>query len=278
MIFYNSLLPSLNTFVKNMKSAFITHKNKEANMTATQRNKEAIAKMYEQSLNQKHMELLKDFVSSSYTGPLGESGPAGFEQAIAPLIKAFPDIKWHVKDIVSEDNKVVVRWELQGTHTAPFRNLTATGKTVSNDGMAIYELEDGKITKAVLQTDRLGFLQALDVLPADPVASSDKKGNVYFIDKFFVPAAARNAFSERTAINRAFIKKLPGFIEDAAFEHDDEEGNLVCITVARWANKEALDDAKETVQAAYKKEGFDLAGMFRELNITANRGIYTESR
>jgi hypothetical protein len=100
--------------------------------------------------------------------------------------------------------------------------------------------------------------------------------NVQFIDKFIVPAAAKQAFYERMTINRNFIKTLPGFIRDAAYERTDEEGNLICITIAVWANAEALNKAKEAVQAEYKKQGFNPAEMFKQLHIVIDRGVYNE--
>jgi hypothetical protein len=46
--------------------------------------------------------------------------------------------------------------------------LAATNNAVTSVGMAIFELVGGKITATSLQTDRLGFLQALGVIPYDP--------------------------------------------------------------------------------------------------------------
>jgi heme-degrading monooxygenase HmoA len=102
-----------------------------------------------------------------------------------------------------------------------------------------------------------------------------QKGDVNFIDKFFVPAGAIGEFHERVHINRSYIKTLPGFIADAAYERMDEQGNLICITVARWVNLEAVSKAKAAVQEEYKKEGFDLMAMIKRLNITVDRGLYT---
>jgi len=118
-------------------------------------------------------------------------------------------------------------------------------------------------------------LQQLEILPAE-IGTQRNRDNVCFIDKFLVPAVAINEFRERTKINRAFIKKLPGFITDAAYEYTNENGDLVCITVARWANKEALGKAKEAVQAEYQKQGFDPAAFMKSMHITIDRGIYTE--
>ena len=97
-----------------------------------------------------------------------------------------------------------------------------------------------------------------------------------FIDKFLVPPAAKEEFLERMSINRKFLRQLPGFIEDAAYEYTDGNGNLVCVTIARWKNKEAVAKAKEAVQAEYKREGFDMAGMMKRLGIVIDRGIYIE--
>jgi hypothetical protein len=99
-----------------------------------------------------------------------------------------------------------------------------------------------------------------------------------FIDKFFVPAASVNEFTERMNINRKFISKLPGFIKDEAFERRDEQGNLICITIAIWENEAALKKARETVQAEYKREGFDMPAMLNRLQITMDRGLYTRSK
>jgi len=95
-----------------------------------------------------------------------------------------------------------------------------------------------------------------------------------FIDKFFVPKNAKQEFDERANINRNFIKKIPGFIEDNVYERVDEQGNFIVITTAIWKNADAIKKAKEAVQDEYKKEGFDMQGMLKRLNIIIDRGIY----
>ncbi|HLZ86878.1 MAG TPA: antibiotic biosynthesis monooxygenase [Puia sp.] len=99
-----------------------------------------------------------------------------------------------------------------------------------------------------------------------------------FIDKFFIPAAAVQEFLERMKINRDFIKKLPGFIRDVAYQHPDGNGNLVVITIAEWESMDAMNKAKDAVQTEYKREGFNPAEMMQRLNITMDRAIYTQIR
>ena len=78
------------------------------------------------------------------------------------------------------------------------------------------------------------------------------------IDKLIVPEKAKQEFTEMLNFNRNFIKKLPGFIEDKVYERTDEDGNLICITVAVWESTEAIKKAKVAVQAEYQKQGFNL--------------------
>lgn len=98
-----------------------------------------------------------------------------------------------------------------------------------------------------------------------------------FIDTFIVPAKSKQEFLERVSINRNFIKQLNGFIKDDAYERTDENGNLIYMTIAVWENEAALKKAKETVQAEYKKEGFNITEMFERLHIVMERNIYKEA-
>jgi steroid delta-isomerase-like uncharacterized protein len=266
MIFYNSPLTVAGTFVKTNNT-----------MSTIERNKETVRKLYEESLNKGNLGLLPDLFAADFAGPQGEKGPAGFRAFVEPLLKAVPDIHYTIKDLVAEDDKVMINWIWQGTQTGPFRNAPATGKSLTNDGMAVFVLRDGKIVRAETLTDRLGFWQGVGLLPANlATLIGPQKGEVDFIDKFFVPADGIDEFRKRTTINRRFIRTLPGFIADAGYERKDEQGDLICITVARWANMEAVGKAKGAVQAEYQKEGFDPMAMMKRLNITIDRGLYTE--
>ncbi len=248
-------------------------------MNTIQQNKAVVQKIFEQALNKRKFDLLKELVADEFTGLQGKQGADGFVAPLLPLITAFPDIQWQIVELIAADDKVVIRWKWDGTQKASWLALPATGKTITNEGTGVLTLQHGKVISAQVLTDRLGFLQALDVLPQDINLLFNKKahnGQVNFIDKFFVPAAAIPEFRQRVKINREMIKQLPGFMEDAAYEYKDADGNLICVTVALWQSQEALNKAKEAVQAAYKKEGFDAPAMFKRLGITADRGVYAQ--
>lgn len=96
-----------------------------------------------------------------------------------------------------------------------------------------------------------------------------------FIDHFIVPQAAKKEFLERMTVNRNFIKDLPGFIRDEAYECSKENGNLQYITIAVWENEQAISEAKALVQAKYQQEGFDLRAMLDRLEIRMDREVYS---
>jgi heme-degrading monooxygenase HmoA len=102
-------------------------------------------------------------------------------------------------------------------------------------------------------------------------------GIQYFIDKFLVPKNGVQEFKQRMAYNRQFLRRLPGFVEDAAYERTDANGDLVVVTVAKWESEEAVKNAKGAVQAEYQRIGFDAAEMYARLKIQApDRGVYTK--
>ncbi|NLU92459.1 ester cyclase [Chitinophaga sp. Ak27] len=261
------------TGISNAQTIRKKHFTKQVNTTIMEANKQVIKELYEKALNQQQTQLLPSYISDDYTGVRGGTGAAGFQTPIAILRAAFPDIHYQLEDLLAEGDKVMVRWKWTGTHTGTYLHLAPTGKVVTNDGMAIYQLRNGKVSHAEILTDRLGFLQALQVLP--PVLPSPPHPQqVAFIDKFLVPAAAIAAFRERTGINRRMIKTLPGFISDAAYEYTDDKGNLICVTVAQWESREALAQAKTSVQASYQASGFNMAAFLQETGIVADRGVY----
>jgi len=265
--------------VVGMSSTTSNHHQNKTNMTTS--NKEIVRKIYEECLNKRNTTLLKEYIADEYIGLKGVKGAAGFEAPTNLLIQAFPDIHWNVEELIAEGDKVLVKWTWEGTHQNAFAQYSSTGKKMSNEGLGIFELKNGKIIKSYVLTDRLAFLQQLNVLPADPAKIPDpqaRKHHIRLVDEFVVPVKAEKEFMERMKINRELIQTLPGFVEDMVYQRTDEQGNLVVLTIAVWQNHEAINKAKELVQAEYIKQGFDISEMTQRLNITMRRGIYKEMK
>lgn len=138
-------------------------------------NKKIIRNLYENILNNRNYDLLDDLISNDYTGARGEKGADGFKETVISIIDGFPDIKWTIENLSAENDKVTVKWHWNGTHTAPFLGIPASGKPVTNNAIVIYQLKDNKIINAWIQGDRLGLLIQIGAIPAELVPAPPQK-------------------------------------------------------------------------------------------------------
>jgi steroid delta-isomerase-like uncharacterized protein len=143
--------------------------------TTRDENKRNVDQLFEACFNHGDVGLLEELVSPDYVGLQGERGPAGFKGIVVGLRTAFPDIHYTVEDVVAENDKVAVRWHWTGTHEAPFRAFPASHNKVTSTGAGIFRFRDGKIIAATLETDRLGFLQQVGVVPPDAVLNNPQR-------------------------------------------------------------------------------------------------------
>jgi steroid delta-isomerase-like uncharacterized protein len=104
-----------------------------------------------------------------YPGFPSIHGQEAWKQLIAAYYSAFPDIHTTFEDEMAMGDKVVVRYTVRATHTGPFMNIPATGKSVTYTGIAIFHIADGKIVEQWQEADQLGLMQQLDESASRPV-------------------------------------------------------------------------------------------------------------
>jgi steroid delta-isomerase-like uncharacterized protein len=80
---------------------------------------------------------------------------------LTALRAAFPDLRMHIDDIITEGNKVVLRWTIRGTHTGEYMGLLPTGQKMTLSGINVYYVADGKITEAWFNYDSVGMMGQL---------------------------------------------------------------------------------------------------------------------
>ena len=97
--------------------------------------------------------------------PRGVVGRDGVREHITTLRGAFPDIEFHVEDMISEDDKIVVRWNATLTHTGDYFGIPPTGKPATITGMNTWHLANGKAVRGWVNRDDLGLLQQLGIIP-----------------------------------------------------------------------------------------------------------------
>jgi predicted ester cyclase len=80
---------------------------------------------------------------------------------IAGLLAAFPDIRLTIEDQIVAGDKVATRWVAEGTNSAPFGNVPATGRRVRVDGLVLDHVADGIVVERWEQWDQASMMQQL---------------------------------------------------------------------------------------------------------------------
>ncbi len=82
-------------------------------------------------------------------------------QGIAGLVKAVPDLKWEIKELLIAGDQVVVRGEATGTPVGAFRGVPHSGKSMKLMSIDIHTVRDGKLTRSYHVEDWFGGLAQL---------------------------------------------------------------------------------------------------------------------
>ena len=107
-----------------------------------------------------------DFVRHDPGLPFEVRGPAGVKQLHDVLMPAFPDMKLPLQDFVAEGEKVLVRLRVQATHTGPFGDMAATGRSVDIAVLDLFQIRDGVLVEHWALLDNLGMMKQLGAIAA----------------------------------------------------------------------------------------------------------------
>jgi steroid delta-isomerase-like uncharacterized protein len=88
-------------------------------------------------------------------------GRDAFKAVLAHLRRAFPDLQYRISDVVSSADRMVLRWEGRGTHQGEYLGVQPTGRSISYDGITLYELRDGRIARAWVAANLLSLLRRM---------------------------------------------------------------------------------------------------------------------
>lgn len=107
----------------------------------------------------------------SHGAPAGlPAGPEGVKMWVTIFHQAFPDIYSRAEDVIVEGDKVVERFTAGGTHQGNFFGIPPTGKKGMITGINILRVANGKIVEHWGNSDDLGMLQQLGIIPMPQAA------------------------------------------------------------------------------------------------------------
>jgi steroid delta-isomerase-like uncharacterized protein len=79
--------------------------------------------------------------------PIDTAGPEALKQIWAALFAIYPDIHLTLEDVIGEEDKVVTRTTVTGTHRGPFMGVAPTGRAVTYNEMFLFRFADGRIVE-----------------------------------------------------------------------------------------------------------------------------------
>lgn len=128
-------------------------------------NKQVIEKLFNDILNRNNPEAINYIVAEDYFEQdliKGQrQGREGVIQRLEIIFNAFPDANYKMNDVVSEGNKIAVRWTMTGTHKGEFMNIPPTDKSITLKGIDIYDIENDMIVSHWNEQDLLGLISQL---------------------------------------------------------------------------------------------------------------------
>jgi steroid delta-isomerase-like uncharacterized protein len=144
-----------------------TQKGAYGHMSAEEN--KAIARRAYEAVSQNNLDALDELVASDLTdhdpAPGQAPGLEGVKQWFSSVHTALSGFQLNVEDMIAEDDKVVVRVRMSGTHQGEFMGSAPTGNRVTITGIDILRIAEGKIVERRGNFDNLSMMQQLGAIP-----------------------------------------------------------------------------------------------------------------
>jgi steroid delta-isomerase-like uncharacterized protein len=92
-------------------------------------------------------------------------GLKDFKKSMVEFFDAFPDQHFAIEDMITEGDKVAVRYKATGTHKGEFMGIPPTNKKITLMAIEIDRIAGGKFVEGWITFDTLGMMQQLGVVP-----------------------------------------------------------------------------------------------------------------
>ncbi|MBS2030902.1 MAG: ester cyclase [Deltaproteobacteria bacterium] len=129
-------------------------------------NKRVAARILDEVWSQGRFEAIEELCDDKFESRMpivGKVDRSSLKETIGAYRKAFPDLKFEVKDILFEGDKGVIRWVGSGTNKGSFMGMAPTNKFAKVHGVTFVEFKNGKSLKEYVHYDVLTFLDSLGI-------------------------------------------------------------------------------------------------------------------
>ena len=87
------------------------------------------------------------------------------QKVIIGFSAAFPDLKYDLKDIIAEGDRVALRYSFSGTHKGEYMGIAPTNKHIDLTSLCIVRLAEGKVAEMWVENNSYVFMQQLGIIP-----------------------------------------------------------------------------------------------------------------
>lgn len=125
-----------------------------------------VGRYIDECWNRGRIDLVDELVARDFVDHLPfdddlPEGNQGLKATIRLVRMAFSDLHLLVEDMIAEDDRVVVRFRLEGTHNGRLAGRLASLRRVMVAGVAIYRVENFQIADQWCMFDLIGLLQQI---------------------------------------------------------------------------------------------------------------------
>jgi steroid delta-isomerase-like uncharacterized protein len=136
---------------------------------STATNQAIARRVFEEVFNAGNLDLIDTLASPDVVIHYGSAEPTrgleAYKRAFSASQPIFPDMHFTIEDLIAEGDRVVTRWTMRATHRGEYLGIAATGRQVTETGVSIYRIVDGKVVEGWVSSDDLGVMQQLGALP-----------------------------------------------------------------------------------------------------------------
>jgi len=105
-------------------------------------------------------------VTESDTLPQPVRGHEGARAFIEMYIKAFPDLRFSIDQMIESGDYVITRYTATGTHKGDLAGIPPTGRHAETHGCVVAEIKNGRVLRQWLYWDSAHLRRQLGVLPS----------------------------------------------------------------------------------------------------------------
>ena len=134
---------------------------------STQDNKALVRRGFD-TLNERNWTAFYELISPDmvlHEASATLQGLEAYQQFVSMYYAAFPDLHFTVEDMIAEEDRVVARYRGRGTHQGELMGIAPTGKPTTVSTILITRIANEKVVEQWLNTEMLGMLQQLGVVP-----------------------------------------------------------------------------------------------------------------